>query len=104
MHQIEGELNALHRCHQRVGAQAIAGGHIHLPEPGPSLEPRGIACQAADCESSLQQTWHQPPADVPGRASDENCSRRGNEVRAHAKQPEASAALVNLGWRNVAGC
>ena len=78
---VERHLHVPQSGWQRLVAQAIARNDLHPAEPGTSFQPGWIARQAADSKPGLQQTRHEPPADVAARAGDENCSGRCHDVR-----------------------
>ena len=100
--QVERHLHALQGAWQGVGPQAIAGRHFRLAEPRPALQPRRVTRQAAHAKASLQQTRHEPPADVAGRARDENCSGRCHDVRSDEKKARATAGGVKSARRLAA--
>ena len=57
---------------ERLGAQDVAGDDLDAVGPVAALEAKRVAHEHAHAPAGLEEPGHEPPADVAGRAGDEN--------------------------------
>ena len=72
VHQIISDRDAFHRIDEVGGIQRIALNDFHPLEPTAPLQTGRVAYETAHAVAGVKQFGHKPPADIPGRAGDED--------------------------------